>query len=176
MVRSIHVPWLTRYNFSIRATVIESEKGSLTGSARLRLRLLDVKNVEAGILGLGRTDPFLEIQKKNFDPHAGVTNWIPAYRGEHILDNLNPMFQEFQVPVEAFCYCDPLWPLRIVLYDWQKGGKHRSIGLYETNFQDLMAKVATGGNADRECGLEILKEDSEKTVALLIVLMAENLE
>jgi hypothetical protein len=53
----------------------ESIKGQSQGTAELHLRGLDIKNVEPGLLGLGRSDPFYEIAKKNLDTTAGVVRW-----------------------------------------------------------------------------------------------------
>mmetsp|Transcript_22217 Transcript_22217/g.36786 ORF Transcript_22217/g.36786 Transcript_22217/m.36786 type:complete len:276 (+) Transcript_22217:158-985(+) len=159
----------------IRATVVESLQGSLMPDAavKLQFRLLDVKNIESGFLGLGRTDPFIEVQKKNVDLDAGIIQWIPVYRTEHVDDNLNPVFKAFQTTAEELCYGDPEWPLRLVLYDWQRKGKHREMGVYETcaSLANLQANVATGGNADRESALPVDKKDI--TTALIIVLKAE---
>jgi hypothetical protein len=53
----------------------ESVKGDDVGRFAFQLRGLDIKNVEAGFLGLGRTDPFYEIAKKNADHAAGLVRW-----------------------------------------------------------------------------------------------------
>jgi hypothetical protein len=53
----------------------ESVQGSDTGSFSFQLRGLDIQNVEAGVLGLGRTDPFFEIAKKDADHAAGSVRW-----------------------------------------------------------------------------------------------------
>lgn len=42
---------------------------------RLQFRGLDVKNVEPGLLALGRSDPFFELAKKDADYGAGVVRW-----------------------------------------------------------------------------------------------------
>jgi hypothetical protein len=55
--------------------VEESQKGESKGRMTLHLRGLDIKNVEPGLLGLGRSDPFFEISKKNADHAAGVVRW-----------------------------------------------------------------------------------------------------
>ena len=150
-------------------------QGSLdpTSLAKLQFRLLDVKNIESGILGLGRTDPFIEIHKKNVDPVVGIVQWIAAYRTEHVMDNLNPVFQKFDLPVEALCYCDEDWPLRLIVCDWQKNGKHRTLGYSETTLKDLRDKVAKDGNADRTSALPISIEGALTTIGLIVVLKAD---
>lgn len=143
-------------------------------SAQLQFRLLDVKNIESGLLGIGRTDPFIEVQKKNVDLTAGVTNWIPVYRTEHVMDNLNPVFKVFGVSTEELCYGDPNWPLRLVMFDWQKKGRHREMGVYQTTLEDLEHKVSRGGNADRDSALPVDRKGI--TNAMLIILKAKVVE
>jgi hypothetical protein len=66
----------------VYAILEESIKGEASlGMAQLHLRGLDMKNVEPGALGLGRTDPFFEISKKNADYSAGVVVWYDYGRG-----------------------------------------------------------------------------------------------
>ena len=132
-----------------------------------------MKNIESGILGLGRTDPFIEIQKKNVDPVVGVVQWISAYRTEYVLDNLNPVFKEFDLSVENLCYCDENWLLRLIVCDWQKSGKHRTLGYCYTSLKDLREKVAKGGNADRTSAMPISIEGASTTIGLIVVLKAE---
>jgi hypothetical protein len=64
-----------RSGYSLYAILEESIKGDALGTAQMHLRALDMKNVEPGLLGLGRTDPFFEISKKNADYAAGVVVW-----------------------------------------------------------------------------------------------------
>jgi hypothetical protein len=59
----------------IHASVEESTKGDARGTFCLHLRGLDIKNVEAGLLGLGRSDPFYELSKKNADHAHGYVRW-----------------------------------------------------------------------------------------------------
>jgi hypothetical protein len=57
------------------ANLQESIQGTAQGYIRLHLRGLDIKNVEPGLLGLGRSDPFFEIAKKNSDVATGIVAW-----------------------------------------------------------------------------------------------------
>lgn len=45
--------------------------GDTHGSFHLHLRGLDIKNVEPGPFGLGRSDPFFEVAKKDSDHSIG---------------------------------------------------------------------------------------------------------
>ena len=64
----------------IYASVEESMKGTSSGLCTVRLRGLDIKNVEPGVFGLGRSDPFFEISRKNADHAAGVVRWYVGIR------------------------------------------------------------------------------------------------
>jgi hypothetical protein len=108
------------------------------------------------------------------DPEAGVTNWIPVIRTEHVMDNLNPVFKAFDISVEELCYCNPEWPLRLVLYDWQKKGKHREMGMYDTSLADLQENISQGGNADRDSAVPVDKKGV--TNALIVILKAGTTE
>jgi len=59
----------------IVVSVEDSLRGQSAGSVTLHLRGLDMKNIEPGIMGLGRSDPFFEISRKNADHAAGVVRW-----------------------------------------------------------------------------------------------------
>lgn len=52
-----------------------------------------------------------------------------VYRSETIMDNLNPLFNQHEISLEELCYCNLEWPLRVTIKDWQKNGKHRTIGM-----------------------------------------------
>eukprot|EP00546_Thalassionema_frauenfeldii_P013601 CAMPEP_0178917258 /NCGR_PEP_ID=MMETSP0786-20121207/13144_1 /TAXON_ID=186022 /ORGANISM="Thalassionema frauenfeldii, Strain CCMP 1798" /LENGTH=272 /DNA_ID=CAMNT_0020590783 /DNA_START=69 /DNA_END=887 /DNA_ORIENTATION=+ len=156
----------------IQVTVVESLKGSVSGMMSMQFRMLDVKNVESGILGLGRSDPFVELQKRVSKEGWDEEKWIVAYRTYHETDNLRPVFDEFRIPMENLCYCDKTWPLRLVCYDWQRNGKHRVIGLVETTVAELMEKVSKNGNADRSNALSITKEGKTKSEGLIVMLKA----
>jgi len=158
----------------IRAHVEQSMLGNSIGKAILHFRALDVKNVEPGMLGLGRSDPFYELEKKNVDHKHGIVRWNVVYRSKYIEDDLNPYWEKHEISLEDLCYCDLEWPLRFSLYDWQKNGKHRKIGQIETDIGTLQRHISQLGNADRDTALRLSKEtNSEKTKGLLIVLQCK---
>ena len=63
----------------IYASIEESMKGTSSGLCTIQVRGLDIKNVEPGFLGLGRSDPFFELSRKNADHAAGVVRWYVYY-------------------------------------------------------------------------------------------------
>lgn len=126
-------------------------QGGGGGMVTMQFRGLDIRNVEPGILGLGRSDPFLEIAKKNTDHNAGIVRWNVVHRTEAIQNHLNPFWKEFSKSLEELCDNDMHSPLLISALDLNNtGGRHRKIGEFETTLAQLKERVAVKGNADRE--------------------------
>ena len=83
------------------------------------------------------------------------------------------MWEEFTLTLEEICFGDLDWPIRIIVYDYQKSGKHRPIGQLETTLHTLSERVAFRGNADREAAFEIFSDGEKgdnKTRGLIVVL------
>ena len=76
--------------FRLHCHIEKSQLGSAQGLLNLQVRGLDIKNVEPGLFGLGRSDPFFEISKKDFDHSISYVKWNVVYRSEHIKNHLNP--------------------------------------------------------------------------------------
>jgi len=145
---------------SISVNIQKSKHGSSEGFLTLHLRGLDLKNVEAGCFGLGRTDPYFEVSKATSlsgDPQK----WKPIYRSEVIEDHLNPLWKEESLALEDLCHCDFDWPLFISVWDYEEDGWHRQIGGKKVTVRTLMENVAIRGNADREKCF-IIYQDEEK--------------
>jgi len=169
----------------IRVTVLESIMGSDRGIMNIQFRLLDVKNIESGLLGLGKSDPFVEIEKYSTseikdnndeddddDENNDTSNpnhWLLAYRTEQIMDNLNPVFDEFRIDTEKLCFCNMTWPIRLVIYDWQSNGKHRPIGYtIPLTIEEIRNEcISLNGNADRSNAVRIIDTSSSIKKQLL---------
>jgi Ca2+-dependent lipid-binding protein len=150
----------------------ESVKGNARGVFDLHLRGLDVKNVEPGPFGLGRSDPFFEVSKKNADYSIAQVKWNVIYRSESIDDNLNPYWKPAYIGLEELCYGKLDWPLKISVFDHNDNGKHTLIGEFETTIADLQERLSIKGNADREQAIPLGLESKYKTYGLLCVLEA----
>ncbi|CAB9518699.1 Copine-6 [Seminavis robusta] len=163
-----------RNGTQIYADLHEAIQGPHQGYIRLQLRGLDIKNVEPGLLGLGRSDPFFEISKKNSDHAAGIVRWNSVYRSEEICDHLNPFWEPFSIGLEELCYCNLDWPLKIAVWDYENDGDHRVIGEVEVTAQKLIDEVAVKGNADRERAFDLIRDgDKTKLKGVLCVLTAD---
>jgi hypothetical protein len=153
--------------------------GDSHGSLQLHLRGLDIKNVEPGPFGLGRSDPFFEVAKKDSDHSIGLTQWNVMYRSEHIENHLNPFWTPCLIGLENLCYGDLSWPLKISVFDHSDNGKHKLIGEYECTVGELLQGVSIKGNADRDKALHLSTEEKAakgKSYGLLVVLKAELIE
>lgn len=154
----------------------KSKLGDAAGYFSFHLRGLDIKNVEPGPFGLGRSDPFYEISKKNADYRVGFVSWNVIYRSEVKKNNLNPYWKPIDFDLEKFCYGDLSWDLKITVFDHNDNGKHVRIGEYETTVKDLQDHIAIKGNADREQAIRIGEEEDHKIYGLLCVLQAKVFE
>lgn len=99
------------------------------------------------------------------------------FRSQYINDHLNPLWDEFTLSLEELCYGDVNWPMKVTVYDYNRNGVHKEIGVFETSIHEMSQRVAIRGNADREVAFELLKEDSNtntaKTSGLVVVLQTE---
>lgn len=136
-----------------------------------------MKNVEPGAFGLGRSDPFFEISKKDADYSVAQQKWNVVCRSEHIENNLNPYWEPRQIGLEELCYGKLDWPLQVAVFDHNDNGVHTSIGTFETTVLDLKDQIGIKGNADRELAIPIGKEGKTKRYGLVCILDATvNLE
>mmetsp|Transcript_29680 Transcript_29680/g.71451 ORF Transcript_29680/g.71451 Transcript_29680/m.71451 type:complete len:137 (-) Transcript_29680:95-505(-) len=131
-----------------------------------------MKNVEPGIFGLGRSDPFYEISKKDSDYSVAHVKWNVVYRSETVHNHLNPLWDAASIGLEELCYGKLDWPLRIQVLDYNNNGKHTVIGEYETKVTELQSHISVKGNADRDQAIQLGLEDKNKTYGLLCVLEA----
>lgn len=86
------------------------------GTFHFGLKGLKLKNMD-GLFG--KSDPFFVVETFTKGSHGG-RQWLPVYRSEHVMNNLNPVWNEFDVPVEKLCNGDKEQPLQISVYDWEK--------------------------------------------------------
>ena len=122
-----------------------------------------MKNVEPGLFGLGRSDPFFEVAKKDADYSVAQVHWNVVYRSEYVSDNLNPYWKPCKIGLEELCYGKLDWPLKVSVFDHNSNGYHRMIGEFETTIEGLNSQKAIKGNADREQAIPLSKEDKYKT-------------
>ena len=65
--------------------------------------------------------------------------------------------------LEQFCHLDLDLPLQIVVFDWEKKGRHRRLGeSMETTVRGIVSQVSVRGNADKESAFEIFQQSAEE--------------
>lgn len=143
------------------------------GTVSLQFRGLDIRNVEPGLLGLGRSDPFFEIAKKDADHNTGQIQWNPVYRSDYIDNHLNPFWESFDIGLEELCNGNLDHDIRISVKDHNKNRRHRTIGSIETTLRQIQERVAVKGNADREKALDLHREGDPDSHGLICVLKAD---
>mmetsp|Transcript_57977 Transcript_57977/g.141660 ORF Transcript_57977/g.141660 Transcript_57977/m.141660 type:complete len:196 (-) Transcript_57977:624-1211(-) len=149
---------------------------SVSGYFSLHIRGLDMKNVEPGPFGLGRSDPFFEIAKKDADHTTGQFKWNVVYRSEHIPNTLNPYWKPCRIGLEELCYGQLDFPLKISIFDHNDNLSHKLIGEFETSIPDMQNRLSIKGNADRDRAIGLSQEYSQTVFGLLCILKADAVE
>jgi len=150
------------------------------GAATFQFRGLDIRNVDLGILQLGKASPFFKLSKKHiYPPPVNDTHWQVVYQSEKVERHLNPVWKEFMLNFEDLCNGNKNMTLKIEFYGWQKNGNHKKIGEVETTFESLVSFKATCGNADRTNALLLRDSYDDKygdnyCAGTLVVLEAMN--
>jgi Ca2+-dependent lipid-binding protein len=108
------------------------------GTLNLELRGVKLANVES----FSKSDPFFEIQAATKAVN-GARTWHPVYRSEAVMNNLKPVWKECQISIEALCGGNQERPIQIQVFDWEKSGKHQTMGIIQTTTKALMSAVLT---------------------------------
>jgi hypothetical protein len=70
-----------------------------------------------------KSDPFFVFKRATENG-----SWLPVFKSETIMNNLNPNWAGFSSSSSALCNGDLDRPLVIEVYDWEKSGQHKLIG------------------------------------------------
>jgi Ca2+-dependent lipid-binding protein len=87
-----------------------------------------------------RDDLFFEISRR--DEGEKGTEWNTVYRSEHIMNNLNPTWNEDTVESSDLCLGDLDTPLRISVLDYEKRGRVCSATLFLIVYSCLISMIA----------------------------------
>eukprot|EP00523_Entomoneis_sp_CCMP467_P009056 CAMPEP_0168729774 /NCGR_PEP_ID=MMETSP0724-20121128/6388_1 /TAXON_ID=265536 /ORGANISM="Amphiprora sp., Strain CCMP467" /LENGTH=633 /DNA_ID=CAMNT_0008776691 /DNA_START=39 /DNA_END=1940 /DNA_ORIENTATION=- len=140
--------------------------------ARLHLKLGGVKCKAPGS-ATGRKTPnaFYEIFRKVERPTGAV--WESVYRSNTVKQNLNPVWNDVNLNLEATCNSDLDRAIKIVLWDHKRSGKHKYMGECETTvggLVDLAGQYEESSHNEDPFGFDLLRDG--KTVGSLQVLEA----
>ena len=121
----------------------------------------------------GKSDPYLEVSRSTESGQYAV-----IHRTEVVMNNLNPQWKQFSLPVRTLCNGDYQRDLLFSVFDWDSDGEHDFIGSFHTNLDTLKAgpgpgnyydcinekKRAKKGSKYRNSGLVFLQDISIVTV------------
>lgn len=82
----------------------------------------------------GSSDPFLQISRVN--EHVG--DFTLVHRTEYVRNNVNPVWNEFLIPVTSLCNGDYDRSLKFECFDHNQNGKHSYIGEFFTTLRQLL--------------------------------------
>ena len=80
----------------------------------------------------GKSDPYLEVSRST---EAG--QYAVIYRTETVMNDLNPQWKQFTIPVSTLCNGDYQRDLMFSVFDWDSDGQHDFIGNFHTNLDRL---------------------------------------
>uniref|UniRef100_A0A3Q3WTU7 C2 domain-containing protein n=1 Tax=Mola mola TaxID=94237 RepID=A0A3Q3WTU7_MOLML len=80
----------------------------------------------------GKSDPFLVFYRSNEDGTFTI-----CHKTEVIKNNLNPVWQPFNIPVRALCNGDYDRTVKVDVFDWDRDGSHDFIGEFTTSYREL---------------------------------------
>ncbi len=80
-------------------------------------------------------------------------SFTPVWKSVKIDNSLNPRWGEAKIAIMPLCNGDIDRPLRVAIFDWDKSGKHKSMGVVNTSVRALLA--ANGA------GLDVIEADKK---------------
>ena len=113
---------------------IERCDGLSSGQVNFQLQGFRLQNVQT----LGRTSsPYYELYRK-VDRPTGAT-WISVYRSNVVRRDLNPLWTEVTLDIQATCNGDLDRAMKVIVWDHRRSGKHKPMGEFETTMRGFMA-------------------------------------
>ncbi|XP_062400574.1 copine-9-like [Sardina pilchardus] len=80
----------------------------------------------------GKSDPFLVFYRSNEDGTFTI-----CHKTEVIKNTLNPVWQQFTIPVRALCNGDYDRTVKVDVFDWDRDGSHDFIGEFTTSYREI---------------------------------------
>ncbi|KAK7114316.1 hypothetical protein V1264_000394 [Littorina saxatilis] len=82
---------------------------------------------------LGKSDPFLEVQRATSDG-----SWQVVHRTEVVKNNLNPSWRPFELPMSTLCSGNKKQTIKFDVYDWDSDGSHDYIGGFTATLEEML--------------------------------------
>jgi len=119
---------------------VRVEKSVGIGNLRLKMSGVKLKNVEGMF---GKSDPFFTLSKKD-EGYLG-TEWNVVYRSHVVHNNLNPHWKEDMIELKILCGDNLDQPILVSVYDYEKSGKHKTMGQFQTSVNGLIGAKNSEG-------------------------------
>ncbi|GKY97057.1 hypothetical protein MPSEU_000664300 [Mayamaea pseudoterrestris] len=137
------------------------------GGAQVMSFQLQAKSLQ-NVQTLGRTSsPFFELYRK-VDRPTGAT-WISVYRSNVVKSDLNPLWTEVTLDMEATCNGDLSRAMKVIVWDHRRTGKHKLIGEFETSMKGFaQAKLSDDAmDGGDEVGFTLMRQGNETGIVLV---------
>ena len=141
----------------------DGEKGKFC----FQLRAFKLKNV--GSLGM-ISCPFFELLRKVERP-TGAT-WVKVYQSNVVRRELQPIWNESTLDLEAICNGDLNRAMKIVIWDHRRSGKHKHMGEFETTVQGLLNAREPVPQGSDVISFTVSKQDNGKPIGRCEVMKA----
>lgn len=138
-----HILFFPADHSSIRSAQGQVEvRGEALTSSRDELVLTLSANDLANKGGFfGTSDPFVSISRLNEDGSYSV-----VFSNKHIDNTLSPRWAETKIPTASLCNGDLDRPLRFEVWDWERSGRHVSMGQAVTSMRALLGSGTGKGS------------------------------
>jgi hypothetical protein len=120
--------------------VAHLEETTDSGMLEFQLRASQLKNTE-GMGLINRSDPFFELQRLRRSVSTGARVWDCVFRSYTVDNNLSPIWGESAIELSVLCGGNMQQKCRLVVYDFEKNGRHESMGSYQFSVNDMVGAV-----------------------------------
>jgi hypothetical protein len=152
--------------------VAHLEETTGSGMLEFQLRALQLINTE-GMGLMNRSDPFFELQRMRRSVTTGARVWDCVFRS-HTVDNcLSPIWGESAIELSVLCGGNSQQKCRLVVYDFDKSGKHDIMGSVQFSVDDMLSAIISNAlevddialvNADKVWTLTKAGKDTGKVL------------
>ena len=80
-----------------------------------------------------KSDPYIQISRKFADG-----SYASVWRSAYMENNLNPLFSNLRIPMQALCNGNLAAELNIEVLDYDPEGNHKSMGAFNCTMRDLL--------------------------------------
>lgn len=93
------------------------------------------------------------------------------HRSNVVKSNVNPKWEATELDLELTCNGDMNRAMKVVVYDHRNGGRHRTIGEFETSMGRFVEAKNDGGDVNEDRGFTLIGKNG-KVVGHICILQA----